>query len=142
MIANHSVHTLLPFLFFALLTLILAASPSFGQSPDKTQQAVEFFNQGQDAHEKGDLAAALNFYEKALVAFPEFPEAELQRGNALLALKRPDAAEQAKHDEAEKLLAKAIEADQMNQAALAALADLRLKNNADEKVLRELLVKL
>ncbi|MEQ1764138.1 MAG: tetratricopeptide repeat protein [Pyrinomonadaceae bacterium] len=144
------------------------ASPGYAQAGDKTQQAIEFFNQGQDAHEKGDLPAALSFYEKALATFPEFPEAELQRGNALLALRRPDDAEKAfrkalelredwtlamsnlgsllvergKYEEAETLLAKALESDATNQAAVAALADLRLKNNADEKVLRELLVKL
>jgi len=168
MIGNLSVPRYLTVLFFALLTLSSAASLCVAQADDKTQQAIEFFNQGQDAHEKGDLPAALSFYEKALAAFPEFPEAELQRGNALLALKRPDDAEKAfrkalelredwtlamsnlgsllvergKYDEAEKLLAKALESDEMNQAAVAAMADLRLRSNADEKVLRELLAKL
>ena len=168
MIGSRSIYQFLPVLFFAILTFMAAALPGHGQTGDKTQQAIEFFNQGQDAHEKGDLPAALSFYEKALEAFPEFPEAELQRGNVLLALKRPDDAERSfrkalelredwtlamsnlgsllvergKYDEAEKLLIKALGSDSMNQAALAALADLRLRNNADEKVLKEILVKL
>ncbi len=168
MLGNLSVHRYLTILLFAVLTFVSAPSLNFGQSDDKTQKAVEFFNQGQDAHEKGDLPAALNFYEKALEAFPDFPEAELQRGNALLSLKRPDDAEKAfrkalglredwtlamsnlgsllvqrgEFEEAEKLLAKALDADDMNQAAVAAIADLRLRTNADERVLRDLLVKL
>ncbi|MEO5860426.1 MAG: tetratricopeptide repeat protein [Pyrinomonadaceae bacterium] len=151
-----------------MLAFTSAASFGLAQGDDKSQQAVELFNQGQDAHEKGELRAALSFYEKAIAVFPEFPEAELQRGNALLALKRPDDAEKAfrralelrqdwtlamsnlgsllverrKYDEAEKLLAQALEADEMNQAALAAMADLRLRQNADQNILKELLAKL
>lgn len=168
MIGNHSVHRYLTLIFFAVLTISSAGSYCVAQTDDKSQQAIEFFNQGQDAHEKGDLPAALSLYEKAIAAFPEFPEAELQRGNALLALKRPDDAEKAfrkalelredwtlamsnlgsllvergKYDEAEALLTKALESDDMNQAAIAAMADLRLRTNADEKVLKALLVKL
>ncbi len=168
MIASHFLNRSVTVLLVAVLSLIFAASSGFGQTDDKTQQAIEFFNQGQDAHEKGDLPAALSLYEKALEAFPEFPEAELQRGNALVALKRFEDAEKAfrkalelrddwtlamsnlgsllvgrgKYDEAEKLLAKTLEADETNQAAVAAMADLRLRTNADEKVLRDILVKL
>ncbi|MDI1240664.1 MAG: tetratricopeptide repeat protein [bacterium] len=168
MIGNLSVNRNLTVLFLTVLAFALAPLPSNGQSHNKTQQAVELFNQGQDAHEKGDLPAALGFYEKALEAFPEFPEAEVQRGNALLALKRPDDAEKAfrralelredwtlamsnlgsllvlrgKYAEAEKLLSRSLESDVMNQAAIAAMADLRLRTNADEKVLRDLLAKL
>ncbi len=168
MIANRSIPRYLAVLFFALLTFGATGNLARAQTEDRAQQAIELFNQGQDAHEKGDLAAALGFYEKALAGFPEFPEAELQRGNALLALKRPDDAEKAfrkalelrgdwtlamsnlgsllvergKYAEAEKLLTKALESDDMNQAAIAAMADLRLRNSADEKVLRDLLAKL
>ena len=158
------------FSFALLVALAIALDPgsASGQSDDKTQQAIEFFNKGQDAHEKGDLTTALGFYERALEAFPEFPEAELQRGNALLSLKRTNEAEKAfrkalelredwtlamsnlgsllveqkKYDEAEGLLAKSLQKDDMNQAALAALADLRLRTNAPETVLKEILAKL
>ena len=40
-------------------------------------EAIAFFNQGQDAHEKGDLKTAIGLYEKAIKLLPEFPEAEL-----------------------------------------------------------------
>lgn len=148
--------------------VLLAVACVFGQVGDKTQQAIAFFNQGQDAHEKGDLTKALSFYEKALEAFPEFPEAELQRGNALLSLKRPGDAEKAfrkalelredwtlamsnlgsvlvelgSFDEAEKLLTRALAVDEGNQGALASLADLRLRRNADEMILRDMLARL
>ena len=143
----------------------LAAS---GQTDDKAQQAIALFNQGQDVHEKGDIPAALGFYEKALQIYPDFPEAELQRGNALLSLKRSDEAEKAfrkalelreewtlamtslgsllvergKYEEAGSLLLKSLELDKSNQPALASIGELRLKTNADQKVLREVLARL
>lgn len=155
--------TVVAFAAFAFFSQITTA-----QTDDKTQQAIAFFNQGQDAHEKGDIAAALGFYEKALEVYPEFPEAELQRGNALLSLKRIDDAERAyrkalelredwtlamsnlgsllvgrgRYEEAEKLLSQALEADEQNQSALAAMADLRLRTGANETALREMLAKL
>ena len=83
-----------------LIVLLTTFLISFGvcasaQSNEKTQQAIGFFNQGQDAHEKGDLKAALELYDKAIEVIPDFPEAELQRGNALISLKRPEEAEKA-----------------------------------------------
>jgi tetratricopeptide (TPR) repeat protein len=146
----------------------LAAGFVYAQSDDKAQQAVDLFNSGQNAHEKGDLATALRSYERALELMPEFPEAELQRGNALLALKRPDEAEKAfrkalelredwtlamanlgsllvergKYEEAEKHLTASLEADSANQSALSSLADLRLRTNANETSLRDVLSKL
>lgn len=152
-----------------LLLTLFSLSICLGQdADDKTQQAIALFNQGQDAHEKGDLPLALSNYEKALGLLPEFPEAELQRGSALLSLKRPDEAEKAfrralelredwtlamsslgsllvergKYDEAENLLNTALEADEANQPALAALADLRLRTGADDASLRAILAKL
>ena len=82
-------------LFFALvLTLCIAAAASGQDEGSATvDNAVAMFNQGQDAHEKGDLAAAIGFYEKALTILPEFPEAEFQLGNAQLALGKADEAE-------------------------------------------------
>jgi tetratricopeptide (TPR) repeat protein len=53
---------------------------------DAQHQAVALFEQGQNAHEKGDLNGALKFYQEALKLFPEFPEAEYQRGTALISL--------------------------------------------------------
>lgn len=56
---------------------------------------VKIFEQGQDAHQRGDLEAALKFYDAALLAQPGFPEAEYQRGTALVSLKRRAEAEKA-----------------------------------------------
>ena len=141
---------------------------SFAQAqetePD-VNEAINLFNQGQDAHEKGDLQAALKFYEQAVQIYPEFAEAEFQRGNAYLALDKPVDAERAfrraleiredwtlpmtslgallvektEFAEAEKLLNKAIESDDSNFQAFSALTDLRLKTKADAEVLKKLL---
>ncbi|MDQ3179726.1 MAG: tetratricopeptide repeat protein [Acidobacteriota bacterium] len=126
------------------------------------------FNQGQDAHEKGDLQTALKFYDEAIKLAPEFPEAEYQRGNALQSLGKIAEAEKAfrralelREDwtlpmtslgallvdknnfaEAEKVLTKAIELDAQNFPAYSALTELRLKSKAGTKTIKELLAKL
>lgn len=136
--------------------------------PVDPQDAVALFNQGQDAHEKGNLRAAIELYQKALKLFPEFPEAEYQSGNAYLALKQTQEAErsfrravelrpdwslamtslgsllvdQGKFADAERFLVKAIELDAQNYPAFAALAEIRLKTNAAPAVLQDLLAKL
>lgn len=150
------------------LCCILFLQIADAQSDDKTQQAIALFNQGQDAHEKGDLGVAIDLYGKALALLPEFPEAELQRGTAYFSLdKKADAAKsfrralELREDwtlamanlgsvlvdlgnlvEAEPLLAKALENDDANVLALTALAELRLRSGADEKSLKDILTKL
>ncbi|MGE3168606.1 MAG: tetratricopeptide repeat protein [Pyrinomonadaceae bacterium] len=154
-------------LAFFLSTAALLSSAA-AQSGDSAQQAIEFFNKGQDAHEKGELIAAVGLYRKAIEIIDEFPEAELQLGNALVALKRLDEAEAAyrsalrhredwtlamaslgsllvdrgKFEEAEKLLDSALAADDGNSIALSALADLRLRTNAGDSALRDVLARL
>lgn len=153
--------------FFLILSLSVPLD-SFAQEDDDTDGAIAFFNQGQDAHEKGDLKTAVELYQKALKIFPEFPEAAYQLGVAYLALNQTIDAETAfrravelredwslpltslgsilvqKNDfaEAEKILVKAIELDEMNSTAVVALTDLRIKTKAPPDVLRQLLVKL
>lgn len=126
------------------------------------------FNKGQDAHEKGDLADAVRLYEQALAIVPGFPEAELQRGNALVSLGRVEDAEKAfrhavelradwtialaslgsllvqngKYLEAESFLLKAVELDGLNFPAFSALTELRVRTNAKPEVLRDLLGKV
>src|SRR5215203_4341705 len=104
---------------------------------EPAKDAVALFNLGQEAHEKGDIKSALDLYNKAIEIIPEFPEAELQRGNALISLGRTEDAEKAfrralelhpdwnlamaslgsvlvtrdQNAEAEKLLVRAIELD-------------------------------
>lgn len=155
---------------FIFLTLIFGVSGAFAQeeTEDNSGEAIALFNQGQDAHEKGDLTAALKFYDEALKIIPEFPEAEYQRGAAFLSMKKYDEAEKAfrravelredwtlpmvqlgsllviknKFAEAEPLLIKAVEEDDQNFLAFSALTELRLKTKAAPEVLRELLGKI
>jgi tetratricopeptide (TPR) repeat protein len=79
-------------LFFALAVL---AVPALAQSADVASQAVALFQSGQDAHEKGDIAAAIELYKKAIELLPEFPEAELQLGSALVSIGKTTEAESA-----------------------------------------------
>lgn len=155
---------------FAVASLVaLLSFPAHAQeNDDPTSRAVALFNIGQDAHEKGDLKSAIDSYEKALKILPEFPEAELQRGNALQSLGNYDAAESSfrravelrddwslalanlgsvlvrkrRFDEAEKYLSNAIELDEQNSPAYAAMAELRLRTNADAKILSVLLARI
>src|SRR6476620_8626580 len=155
-------------LIFSLLFSISAASHILAQENGGSDDAVAVFNQGQDAHEKGDLKTAIELYQKALKIIPEFPEAEYQLGNAYLALNQPENAEKSfrraielredwslpmaslgailvqknEFAEAEKILAKAVEIDEMNSPAFVALTDLRLKTKAAPEILKELLTKL
>lgn len=159
-------------IFFCTLFAVFfaAAVPEFviAQDEDPVAAAVAFFNKGQDAHEKGDLESAVELYQKALAVLPEFPEAEVQKGNALLSLGKLDAAEAAfrravslrpdwslalanlgsalvrkgSDAEAETVLAKAIAMDDRNSPAYVALAELRLNTKAKPDVLRDLLAKL
>jgi tetratricopeptide (TPR) repeat protein len=131
-------------------------------------EAVALFNKGQDAHEKGDLKTAIEFYEKALKLIPEFPEAELQRGSALLTLGKVDDAEAAyrhavelradwslalaqlgsllvrrgKLDEAGPVLRKALDADPDNTPAWIGLASLKIRSKAAEQELRDIYKKI
>src|SRR3982750_3658104 len=80
-------------LFVAAVLFPLAASAQ-GDAEDR-QDAVAIFNEAQDAHEKGDLPAAIELYKKAIKILPEFAEAEYQIGNPYLSLKDRVAAEAA-----------------------------------------------
>ena len=157
------------FLLSGIYAVVLAFSlASGGLAQDEADDAVKYFNQAQEAHEKGDLQTALDFYDAAIKILPEFPEAEYQRGNALLSSGKPDAAEKAfrralelredwtlpmtnlgallvqknNFPEAEKFLLKAIQADEQNFAAYSALTELRLKTKARPEILKELLTKI
>ncbi|MBI3950022.1 MAG: tetratricopeptide repeat protein [Acidobacteria bacterium] len=56
------------------------------------QQAIAAFEEGQRAHERGDLQKAIEQYDEALKIIPDFPEALYQSGMAHLALKQLDQA--------------------------------------------------
>lgn len=162
-------HKYLTFIFAAVLMISSIVQISAQEEVEaETNDPVEFFNQGQDAHENGDFAEAIKFYEKALAILPEFPEAEYQKGNALISLQKPLEAEKSfrkavelredwtlalashgavlvrlnKFSEAETVLMKAVELDAQNFPAFAALTELLLKTKAKPEVLQEVLAKV
>ena len=148
--------------------IFAAASAADAQTDDAPAQAVELFQKGQDAHEKGELNSAIEYYTKALEILPEFPEAELQRGNALVSLGKFAEAERSyrrsielredwslamsslgsllvtekKFNAAEGLLKRSLELDAMNPLALSATADLLIETNASSETLHVHLVRL
>lgn len=153
-------------LFLALVavaTLVsLLSLPAHAQDTGDDEDPVKLFQKGQDAHEKGDLKTALELYNKALELAPEFPEAEFQKGTALVSLERLEEAETSlrraselradwtppmaslgallvktnRFAEAEKLLNQAIKLDGQNFPALAALTDLYIKTKASPERLK------
>lgn len=89
------------FLFAAFVSLF-AFAPIAAQNDESNSdgaanqnRAIASFERGQDAHEKGDFVAAVKFYEEAVKIFADFPEAEYQRGAALISLGRAAEAEKA-----------------------------------------------
>lgn len=154
--------------FSLIILLFTISATAFAQEAKATQDAVKIFNLGQDAHEKGDFAVASKYYEEALKLAPEFPEAEFQRGNALVSLGKKNEAETAfrralelradwtlpmaslgslliekdKFSDAEKILKKAIELDARNFPAYVALTELRIRTKAGVEELKQLLEKL
>ncbi|MBK8464429.1 MAG: tetratricopeptide repeat protein [Chloracidobacterium sp.] len=143
-------------------------SSIFAQTEDEPADSVAVFNRAQDLHEKGDLAAAIELYKKALEIEPNFPEAEYQCGVAYLALGQNALAERSfrkavelraewtlaitalgsllvqsgQFAEADRILTKALELEPQNSLALSALTDLRLKTKASSAVLTDLLGKV
>jgi tetratricopeptide (TPR) repeat protein len=152
-------------LFVVMFVFAAAGGAEAQDGSDDTDSAVAVFNRGQDAHEKGDLKTAIELYQKALTIVPEFPEAELQLGNALQTSGRLDEAESAfrkavelraewplaitnlgsllvtkgRYAEAASLLSKAIELDGQNFVALSAMTELLLRTNAQPTELQALL---
>ena len=147
--------------------LFLTTAPN-AQEEVAPPDPVAIFNEAQNLHEKGDLAGAINLYDKAIKLEPAFPEAEYQRAVAQLALGnsgeaersfrraielRPDwtlaitglgslLVEKGQFGEAEKLLSKVSGLEPQNAVALIALTDLRLKNAAPPGALQDLLAKI
>src|SRR5690606_7075615 len=73
-------------LAFALAAVlsIPAVSQEADVPEDDTSRALALFNEGQDAHEKGEIPKAIALYKEALEALAEFPEAEYQLGTAFV----------------------------------------------------------
>ncbi len=157
--------------FFILFTVLFTCANlevKAQEAEEPAAQAVKLFNQGQDAHEKGDLRTAIDLYQKAVNVLPEFPEAELQKGNAQLALGETESAERSyrravelrpdwslalsslgsslvfseKFDEARPVLKKALDLESQNFQAISAQAGLLIKTRAPAGELRALLEQL
>jgi len=71
-----------------LLAIVLCFQPVSAQSDDDNDPG-KLFEKGQDAHGKRDFKRAIELYDAAIKLKPEFPEAEFQRANALLASDHP-----------------------------------------------------
>lgn len=102
---------------------------------DGAADPVRLFERGQNAHARGDLLKALEFYEEAIKVRPEFGEAEFQRGSALVGLGRLV--------EAESGFRRAIEHRKSWSLPYSALGALLVRLNRDaeaEPFLRQTLV--
>ncbi len=112
----------------ALLLVVLCFQLSPAQTEDPTDgetDPVKLFERGQNAHAKGDVLRAIALYEGAIKLRPEFPEAEYQRGVALLALDR--------FPEAEKSFARAIELRKDWVLPISALGSLLARAERDKE---------
>jgi tetratricopeptide (TPR) repeat protein len=112
----------------SLLLVVVCFQIAPAQTDDPTDgetDPVKLFERGQNAHAKGDIARALALYEGALKLRPEFPEAEYQRGIALVALDRPA--------EAEKAFTAAIDLRKSWGLPVSALGNLLARANRDKE---------
>ena len=157
------------FLLFAITVFLITCAWTINIfAQEDAKDPVKLYNQAQDAHEKGDFNTALKFYEEAIKVYPEFPEAEYQRGNALVSLGREPEAEKAfrralelrenwnlptlrlgellvrtnNFAEAETILTKLILLNDSDVGAYIAITELRLKTKASPEILKNLLQKL
>ena len=145
-------------LAFALPLQSQAQTDDFG---DSAADPIKLFERGQNAHARGDLEKALDFYEQALKVRPEFPEAEFQKGGVLVSLGRLAEAEaafrraialkknwslpysglgalllkQSRDTEAEAMFRQALTIDPQDTIALRLLADQKLRTGATKEAL-------
>ncbi|HEY0378907.1 MAG TPA: tetratricopeptide repeat protein [Pyrinomonadaceae bacterium] len=165
MLSRFRIHTALILALALLCAFTARAQTTSDEGEEGADEAVQLFHQGQDAHAAGDLARALDLYERAIKLRPEFPEAEYQRASALVSLNRVPEAEQGfrraielqpdwslplltlgkllgrtgRAAEAEELLHRAYELDEDSKVALVALADLHLHTKAPREKMQALL---
>jgi len=107
----------------ALLILIFAflffGNAVHAQTEDDQAKIVAAFQDAQDAHEKGDIAKAVELYKKVLTMAPGLPEAEYQLGSAYLS--------QGNSDEAEKEFRSALEHRPDWSLPMAAVGDMLVR---------------
>ena len=121
--SRQSLLAVLTLLFVALCFQLVPAQTD--DPTDGETDPVKLFERGQNAHAKGDLPRALALYEGALKLRPEFPEAEYQRGIALVALDRSP--------EAERAFARSIELRKDWALPLSALGTLLARSARDKE---------
>lgn len=151
-----------------LMALSVAAQVPAADFGAAAGDAVKLFELGQDFHERGQLAQALNCYREALKVRPDFPEAEYQSAAALLSLGRAAEAEEPlrraaklvphwtlpqaalgallvqlkRPAEAEEVINAVLALDEKNPIALSALAELKLAAPNPQETLPSVLVLL
>ena len=129
---------------------------------DGAADPTKLFEQGQNAHARGDLERALNYYQEALKIKPEFPEAEFQLGNLFVAMGRLSEAESAfqrsitlrknwslpysalgalysrtkRDSDADRVLREAVKLNAQDYLALRVLANLRLRAGDAKEALK------
>ena len=160
----HAPFALVYLLVTAMVMVIFFRAVAYSQTEtldENSSDPVRLFERGQSAHARGDLEKALEFYQEALKVRPEFPEAEFQRANALVGLKRFPEAEQAfrsaiqlrpkwslpelnlasllirleKDQDAAVLLRQVLTREPENHSALGQLAELRLRAGDSKEAL-------
>ena len=91
---SHAITCALAF-FLVVCCSLLARAQNVMNLGDAEGDPVKLFQRGQDAHEARDFELAVKLYEEAIKLQPDFPEAEYQKGSALLTLGRAVEAEKA-----------------------------------------------
>jgi tetratricopeptide (TPR) repeat protein len=111
----------------ATVLLVVCTNSASAQTEDALGEGaadpVKLFEQAQNAHARGDLERALEYYAEAIKVKPEFPEAEFQMGNVLSLLGRLG--------EAESALRRAIQQRQDWSLPYSALGILLARSNRD-----------
>jgi len=115
---------------FASLCFSVAAAQSEDIAGGETDP-IKLFERGQNAQAKGDLNRAVLLYEEAIKLRPEFPEAEFQRGVALVFLRNLT--------EAEKCFRRAIELRKDWALPYSALGDLLARRGGSDQEAEPLL---
>lgn len=166
---SHFVTAIALALFLSLFCATAVRAQEGDDFGDDGADPIQLFKRGQEAHARGDFQQALSLYDAALKSRPDFPEALLQKGNALVSLTRYPEAEKSfqravelrdewalpkaslgallvrmnRLDEAGKYLEGALALEPANALALSALADLYLRTKkTDASSLETLLKKL
>ncbi len=151
-------------LLFAICAIAatLCAQSGVVDADDDAVDPVRLFNQGQEEHARQHFARALELYDAALKIRPVFPEADYQKGLALMSLNRLSEAEQTlrraavghtdwplpqtalglllvrlkRDQEAEPFLRRALALKTADIGTLVALASLRLRAGDKAEALR------